>query len=183
MDFDDLPPDQAIHMEGASVHVVGEWLREVFDESNLAGAWPLTDGPFRLALAQSWFLLNEDLPEVACEDRDELAEALSKSDQPGHSLWSSFAGWRIIRWRKVLPEWVTDAEKRGFVSVPSLIGPDLEAVMVAPVSGGTHFEADTELCVQRFLVRYTPSGLLLAGIGGVLPVPGWPPTETDPLPT
>src|ERR1035437_9740696 len=67
MDLDDLPPDQAIHMEGAPVHVAGEWLREVFDESNLAGAWPLTDGPFRLALAQSWILLNEDLPEVACE--------------------------------------------------------------------------------------------------------------------
>ena len=52
MDFDDLPPDQAIHMEGAPVHVAGEWLREVFDESNLAGAWPLTDGPFRFEVPQ-----------------------------------------------------------------------------------------------------------------------------------
>jgi hypothetical protein len=183
MDFDDLPPDQAIHMTGEPMQVVFEWLRAVFDGSDLAAAWPLTDGPLRLALAQSWILMHEDLPEVGREEREGLAAALSAAGQPRHSMWPSFAGWRIVRWREVLPDWVTHADQRGFYSEPSLIGPDLEAIIVTPNARGYQYEPDTQIVVQRFLVRHTPEGVRLAGIGGVLPIPGWPPTETGRLPT
>lgn len=37
------------------------------------------------------------------------------------------------------------------------------------------------IVVQRFLVRQTGGAWRVAGIGGVLPVPGWPPTESPRL--
>lgn len=44
--------------------VVMQWLRAVFDDRDLAAAWPVTDEPFRLATAQSWIMLEADRPDI-----------------------------------------------------------------------------------------------------------------------
>lgn len=180
---DELEPEQHMHMTGAAVGTLFEWAKAVFDERDLGHAWPLTEEPLRLALVQSWIILEEDRGDVGGEQRDELAAALS-AEQPNHPLWLEFAGWRLERWQQVLPDFVVDARRRGFVSVPGLIGVDLEAVLIAETRGGEAraIEAGEPVVVQRFVIRHTTVGARVAGIGGVLPVPGWPPSETESLP-
>jgi hypothetical protein len=159
--------------------VVLHWLTAVFDHSDLAAAWPLTDEPFRLATAQSWIMLEADRADVSFFDRDQLAGRLALPEQPADSLWSEFAGWRLIRWREVLPDFVVDADLRGTVSGEYVTAPGIEQVWIThtdtKVVGGTPIEA------QRFLVRRVGNEWKVAGIGGVLPIPGWPPSETGRL--
>lgn len=170
-------------MTGAAVAVVAGWCEHTFDRQDLAGAWPLTDEPLRLALVQSWLVLEQDRADVAGKDLDALADVLA-SAEPDDPLWPEFAYWRLSRWRAVLPDYVTDAAVRGFVSLGAPLGVDLEAVMLSrsdDSSDGT-FDAGEPLPVYRVLVRHTEAGARVAGLGGVLPVPGWPPSETDRLP-
>jgi hypothetical protein len=180
---DDLPAEQHAHMTGAAMRLMVVWLEAVFDENDLTAVWELVDEPLRLALVQSWILLDQDRADLTMEDRDGLADALA-SPQPRHRDWHEFSSWRVMRWKSVLPPYVTDAERRGFVSVPGLVGVDLESVLVAATTTGDPRQLDAEepVEVQRFLVRHTPDGVRLAGIGGVLPIPGWPPSESDRLP-
>jgi len=170
-------------MTGAAMRLMFGWLEAVFDNGDLMAVWHLVDQPLRLALVQSWILLEQDRPDIVQEDRDELAYALA-SPRPSHLVWPEFAHWRTTRWKNVLPRFVIDADRRGFVSIPGLVGVDLEAVLVADTTTGEsrNIDADESVEVQRFLVRHTPDGPRLAGIGGVLPIPGWPPSETDRLP-
>ena len=181
-DDDELQPEQHAHMTGAAMRLMVSWLETVLDSGDLSGAWQLVDPPLRLALVQSWIMMEQDRSEFMLEDRDELAAALAAPDST-HRLWSEFAHWRVTRWRNVLPGFVTDASRRGFVSTPALVGVDLEAVLVSETSGGTRkIHAGGPVEVQRFLVRHAPDLARLAGIGGVLPIPGWPPSETDRMP-
>jgi hypothetical protein len=180
---DDLPAEQHAHMTGAAVRLMAGWLEAVFDKKDLTAVWELVEQPLRLALVQSWILLEQDRVDLAVEDRDALASALA-SPRPRHQVWQEFASWRVTRWRNVLPRFVTDAGRRGFISVPALVGVDLEAVLVAETTTGEprRFDGKEPVETQRFLVRHIPEGVRLAGIGGVLPIPGWPPSETDRLP-
>ena len=159
--------------------VVARWLAVVFDDADLTSARPLTDEPLRLALAQSWVMLEGDRVDVAACNRDVLAGALAEADHPASPFWPEFSGWRIIRWREVLPDFVTDAGIRGTVSGDHPEAPDVEAVWIAHVDTPV-FECEP-IVVQRFLVRRTVGAWRVAGIGGVLPVPGWPPTESPRL--
>ena len=182
-DDDDLPAEQQAHMTGAATLLMVGWLEAVFDENDLTAVWELVEEPLRLALVQSWILLEQGRADLAVEDKDALANALALP-LPRHPAWQEFASWRVMRWRKVFPPYVTDAGRRGFVSVPALVGIDLEAVLVAGTTTRIprRLDAEEPVEVQRFLVRHTPDGVRLAGIGGVLPIPGWPPSETDRLP-
>jgi len=181
---DDLPPEQNVHVGGDAMGLVFRWLVSVFDEGDLPAVWHLVDDPLRLALAQSWLILEQDRAELSGESLDNVAREFT-SEHPEHPLWPEFAHWRTVRWRSVLPRFVTDVSSRGFVSTPALIGVDLEAVLVAEAlhAGSLEFGAGEPLEVQRFLVRHTTNGTRLAGIGGVLPIPGWPPSETDRFPS
>lgn len=179
---DEAPgPEHEAHLSGAAVGLVLDWLTRAFDEDDLQAAWPLTDEPLRLALVQSWVMLESERTDIADEDRDELAAELA-AERPSHPLWPEFAEWRLARWHSVFPGWVRSSGRRGVVSSPSLLGVSLEAVMIAETDGTARpFDAGQPVVVQRFLVRHLSIGVRLAGIGGVLPIPGWPPSETDRL--
>lgn len=159
--------------------VVEQWLIRVFDEGDLAAAWPITDEPLRRSLVQSWIILEADRRDVGAVDRDKLAQVLSAVNQPAHPLWTEFAAWRVIRWRNVLPRYVTRGDLRGIVSGEYATAPDIEQVWIAHVDAevveGVAIEA------QRLLVRRLEDDWRVAGIGGVLPIPGWPPSETSRL--
>lgn len=170
-------------MTGAAMRLMVGWLGSVFDRSDLTAVWELVEEPLRLALVQSWILSQQGRADLAAENRDALANSLA-SPRPHHRVWQEFVSWRVTRWRKVLPLFVTDERRRGFLSLPALVGVDLEAVLVGetPSSKQRRIGAQESIETQRFLVRHTPDGVRLAGIGGVLPIPGWPPSETDRLP-
>ena len=163
-----------------AARLVGRWLTAVFDESDLAAAWPITTMQFRLSTAQSWILLEQDRPDVAAFDRDELAQGLADVEQPAHPLWLDFAGWRIIRWREVLPDYVIVRELRGTVNGQRVMAPNIEAILITAARPDPVLRTDETVEVERFLVQRSESGWLFAGVGGHLPVPGWPPTEIRP---
>lgn len=185
-DFGDFDPAQHLtfdsaqraHLLGEAVALARDWLAAVFDESDLGRAWRLTDEPLRLAMVQSWIVLEDE--RVTEGDRDEVAEALS-AERHDHPLWLEFAGWRLVRWRAVLPPYVVDSTTRGVVTLPMPVGVDLEAVGIASVpSSWPHLlPAAGPIEVFRILVRYTPAGARVAGLAGALPHPGWPPSETS----
>jgi hypothetical protein len=164
------------HSISDAATVVLRWLAAVFDDRDLAAAWPLTDRPFRLAIAQSWIMLEADRSDLSSIDRDELASRLAIAEQPSESLWAEFAGWRLVRWREVLPDYVTAAELRGAMSGEYLTAPEIEQVWIAHIE--TKVIEGSPIEAQRFLVRHIGNEWKVAGIGGVLPIPGWPPTET-----
>ena len=142
--------------------LVAAWLAAVLDESDLAAAWPLTDDAVRLATAQSWIMLESDRLDVGDTDRDLLATVLADPQQPAHPLWEEFSGWRIIRWRQVLPVFVTEREVHGTVSGDHPLAPDIEAVWITRSDGQVVDGA--EMVVQRFLVRQTDDGWRFAGV-------------------
>jgi hypothetical protein len=159
--------------------VVLHWLTAVFDSRDLATAWPHTDEPLRLATAQSWIMLEADRSDVSCIDRDQLATRLAMAEQPSDPLWTEFAGWRLVRWREVLPDYVTGAERRGVVSGEYVTAPEIEQVWITHTE--TQVVEGSPIEAQRFLVRRVGNDWKVAGIGGVLPIPGCPPSETSRL--
>lgn len=175
--MDDLDPVQAAHMaQGGPAQAAGAWFGAIVDRADLAEAWPLTDGPLRLALAQSWIL--SAAPEAAVQDRDGTARAIADGPPPG---WADFADWRVQRWRDhTFRDFVT--EGWGLVSVPEVAGPDVEFVRIAPGRDGRELPAGARVLVQTLTVRLVDNVWLVAGIGRTLAVPGWPPTE-ETLPT
>ena len=76
-------------------------------------------------------MLEADRSDVSSSNRDLLAARLSLPEQPADSLWSEFAGWRVIRWREILPDFVTDADQRGLVSGEHLTAPGIEQVWIS----------------------------------------------------
>jgi len=60
---------------------------------------------------------------------------------------------------------------------PKLVEPDLEVVMLTHGTEHHRIAVGKGIVVQRYLVRGTGGGYRLAGVGPVLPVPGWPPSE------
>lgn len=164
-------------MVSAATAFVQEWLALVFDRGDMSSAWPLVDPPFRLASTQGWIMLNHDLPEVAAADPDQLAAALAEA-YPTHPLWLDFAGWRVIRWRAVLPDLLQpEARAAVILDEPERVEPDIEVVMLTRATTPRHVEPGGRLMVQRFLVRATGAGFRIAGVGDALPRPGWPPSE------
>lgn len=172
--------DDAYAQVTASPHacVLG-WLQMVFDEDDLYAAWSVTDEPFRVAHVQAW--LYNTSPGMPSDARERLTDALS-TPRATDPQFAQFADYQTRYWRAVMSSFVTDRRHRAVVGQPFLVGVDLEAVYIADVARAGTFEADAELPVHRFLVRHTDHGCRLAGTGGVLPVPGWPPSHTDRFP-
>ena len=168
------PPEQATFLGPGGPAVAAErWAHLVLDDGDLAAAWPLTDRPLRLALAQAWILNGYTGP--LRDGKDALAEALA--DGTSHPLWWQLAGWRIHQWRtttlaSLLP---------GFclVTVPEMPAPDVALVRLAPAAGIDAMESGRPFEVQTLTMRLVDQAWLVAGVGRSLPVPGWPPSEQD----
>ena len=172
--MDDIDPVQSAHLApGGPALAAGAWFSAIVDHSDLSAAWRLTDRPLRVALVQSWMIATglDDTPA-----RQSVADAIA--DNVGHARWSAFAEWRLRRWREnTFKSFVADGW--GLVSVPELVGPDLEFVRVAPGREGRELSADDPIFVQTLTVRFVEGVWLVAGIGRSLPNPGWPPYETS----
>ena len=165
---------QSAHLApGGPALAAAAWFSAVVDRSDLAAAWRLTDRPLRLALVQSWMTTSglDDDP-----NRQSVADAIA--DDVEDARWSTFADWRLRRWREItFKSFVADGW--GLVSLPELVGPDLEFVRVAPGKEGRQLLAGEPIVVQTLTVRLVEGKWLVAGVGRSLPNPGWPPYETS----
>lgn len=168
----DLPPEQAYHVSPGGPGLAGaRWFSAIVDEGDLVEAWTLTAAELRLALVQTWLIATD---RADTDDRDTVAAALA--DGPPHPDWDSFAAWQLQKWREgrfrrfVQEGW-------GLLTLPELVGPDLELVRIAPGREGAELKPGDAIVVQTLTVQLVGDSWLVAGVGRSLPRPGWPPAE------
>jgi hypothetical protein len=178
-----ISPEEQQILGGAAIRFVNDWLEGVLGAGDFDAAWRSMDDRLRLATAQSWILLEDDRPEVDAADRDLLAAVLAAGDTT-HPLWDEFAGWRIVRWRNILGEVVEwYSEGMGVLSRVQAVPPDLLVVSVTGSGGAPRWVPPGEAVhAWRIVVRMVHGEFRIASLGGRLPVPGWPPGETDAVP-
>jgi hypothetical protein len=168
----DLPPEQANHVAPGGPGLAGaRWFSAIVDDSDLDEAWELTAEPLRLALVQAWLIATG---QADTDDRDARAAALA--DGPPHPDWQAFSAWRLSRWRQGRFRRFVE-EGWGLLTLPELVGPDLEFVRVAPGSEGGELKPGDAVVVQTLTLGFVEDEWLVAGIGRTLPSPGWPPVE------
>ncbi len=171
----DLDPVQAAFLTpDGPAQAAGAWFAAVVDSADLEAAWAIMDWPLRLSLVQSWMIDSE----IVGPNRDRLAQDLAQG--PGARNWSAFAQWRLHRWRDGTFE-LFPRGSWGIVTVPEVVGPDLEFVRISSLDQRT-VAAGEAIVAQTLLVRLVDGAWLVAGIGRYQPVPGWPPSEQE-LPT
>jgi hypothetical protein len=159
------------------------WL-QTLEKDRFDLSWATLTGDFRLYLIQDWIVNNPALdhdPSRAGMDRDELAATLA-TPEPTHVLWIRGAARVAERGLRGATidflagrEWGAGARQRP-------LGPDLELVRIFPndqlerdEDGHLVFPAGAAAEVLSLLMTHVPGGWLVAGIGGWLPRPGWPP--------
>jgi hypothetical protein len=168
----DLPPEQAYHVSPGGPGLAGaRWFSAIVDDTDLEEAWDLTAAALRLALVQSWLIA---MDRADADDRDELAAAMAEG--PPHPDWEDFSTWQLDKWRNgrfrrfVREGW-------GLLTLPELVGPDLELVRIAPGRDGAELKPGDAIVVQTLTVQLVGESWVVAGIGRSLPRPGWPPVE------
>ena len=162
------------------------WVNAVMEKGRLDLAWPLTDPTLRLALVQQW-ILEKGRRFPAQQSRDRLAEALA-AEQPTDPLWGGFARWRVRRWRT---SWGDLGSFRwGVWTRPEPVGVDLEVVTLVryeegePLGETIEVEGGSPRVGLRFIMRSVDRETWrVAGFGGRLAQPGWPPMAKEIAPT
>ncbi len=159
---------------GASGPVMAarQWLTLILAEDDYEGAWKLTDPVLRLARAQAWIYNNQDFPDVASEDRDELAAALAQRPS-AHPLWADFAHTESQQMNEAWAAYSLD--RLGAASRPRLLDVDYEIVIFTPADEPVLITEPTLVEGLVFVMHFTEDGWLVAAPGDRLPVPGWPP--------
>jgi len=159
------------------------WL-QTLEKDRFDVTWRALTGDFRLYLIQDWIMNNPGLdhdPSRAGMDRDELAAALAMPE-PTHVLWVRGAA-RVAE-RGLRGATVDHLAGRPWGAGSNLrpLGPDLELVRIFPndqlvpgEDGELVFPPGGVAEVLSVLMELVPGGWLVAGIGGWLPRPGWPP--------
>jgi hypothetical protein len=139
-------------------------------------AWCLCDGNLRLAFAQAWVLHYYGLPD------ERMAAALAQPIDDGWPEWRGCMDLNTSRWIRAYGSWTQDGwglwTEDDSYSDP--VSPDLERVTLVHGTTPGHIEANTPLLAQHFIFRRRQDWRL-AGIGSVIAVPGWPPTQ-NPIP-
>ncbi len=157
------------------------WLAMI-RQARFDAVWEAMTDEFRLVCVQDGVVNNPTVmsdPSVTAT-RDELAAALS-APAPTHPLWVHTRRVSERAVRSVTVDLVGDREL-GVASRPRPIGPGLELIRLIPLDqldvdeSGMHVwppgQAVQDLSI---LLRHSSDGWLIAGAGGWLPRPGWPP--------
>lgn len=149
------------------------WLRAVVDNADLRGAWTITDYPLRLARVQTWILAED----VEGGTGGQVALARLVADGPGHPAWIEFEEWCLGRWRRgtfsdLLDGW-------GVVDIVEPAAPNIEIVRVVAGAEARQIAAGDTVLAHSFLTRFSEGSWAVAGIGRMLPRPGWPPSEVE----
>ncbi|MEO3936846.1 hypothetical protein V3N99_08820 [Dermatophilaceae bacterium Soc4.6] len=112
--------------------------------------------------------------------RDDLAAELA-APSPTHPLWVHVARVSERAVRSVTTE-VVGGEKLGAATQPRPMGLDLELILLIPQDQldldehGVHvWQPGQSVSGLSLLLQHGPDGWRVAGAGGWLPRPGWPP--------
>lgn len=153
-------------------------------------AWAAMTDDFRLLCVQDWIVHNSGVmsDSAVTGTRDQLAAALA-TPAPTHPLWVH-AGRVAERAVRSVTLDVVGARELGVASRPRPVGPDLELVRLIPLDqldvdkDGFHvWRSGQEVECLSLLLQHGQAGWRVAGAGGWLPRPGWPPrmeTIVDP---
>ena len=161
-----------------ALQVVLTWCAAV-DRSDFEAMWQAMDANLRLTDAQLWVGANLEHPYLRGIDKDELAADLAQLDCD-HELRPAFEEGRVdVNRAGHLPPWPLDST--AWASHRRIVGEDLDIVILLDRRQFPEVIEDMTLLSpdvgRTFLVRFSPSGWLVAGFDYQPPMPGWPPTS------
>lgn len=173
-DEDDAQPSSALVVAALT------WLGSL-RQQGLPAVWTGLSPDYRLALAQAWLVSNPavlDNP-LAFGGREKLAADLA-TDPPVHPLWSGLAGFahqqlmRLTAWTFSL-ELAPDTHSR-------LVAPGLESLRLCVADDLAMDKVDRGAAASRqaaraltMILEHDGGAWRIAGIGGGVLNPGWPP--------
>jgi len=159
---------------GGGTAIVFQWLTRIAGADPPAELiWGSLDDPLRLAMAQSWLLLGD---EVSADSpyRQALAEQLSARSST-HPRFEQFYSWLVAHYQHV---YRAIGGKPCLVGATEIVGVDLELVAFASEEHAKAYKAGQPLLAHTFITRYVGGNKwVIAANARRLPVPGWPPIE------
>ncbi|WP_318218482.1 toll/interleukin-1 receptor domain-containing protein [Streptomyces sp. SCL15-6] len=172
---------QAHFGEGGPVTAATNWLTSL-KRGKKREVWKALTRELRLTLAQDWILANEDHPNLALYDRDELAKGLAAKN-PTHPLGKHCLRGKLEVLQDHYRRW--DVRSWGAAGNPRRIGLDYELIVMAPADEGILITGPGELLpIYPILMRKVGPDWMVANFTAAYPIPGWPPqSEQIPAPT
>lgn len=163
----------------AEAHVQGPgwvalaWFHAVRRDGDWEVAWVLSDPELRLARAQAWLWNNRNVPEIAAEGIERLAEWYAGPDYRDAPYWPQFAEIELGSYLEAWGHW--DPDTMGLASRPRLVDIDYEVCLLAKADGKV-YDKPTQIVALPFLMHFTDGEWRVANPGGDRRiVPGWPP--------
>jgi hypothetical protein len=153
--------------------LVIDWVHELAKPEAGALLWRALADDLRLALVQGW-MMNRGYEAVA--DRDAITERLAAGDS-SPEFRDMFQG-AVAHWLDVYDDL---AGAPALVDITDLVDIDMELVIVTGNEYAGDYEAETQIPVHAFITQLVENRWRIAALGRRLAVPGWPPTETDPV--
>jgi hypothetical protein len=164
--------------EGSAVEAVQQWLALV-QKGKAKKAWAGLERTLRLALAQDWILANSRHPNLADQDWEKLANALS-ARSPRHRLARPFLASQLAKFQAGYN--VYNASTWGAAEKPRRFRLDLELVIFMEAGEEPlKWEPGMRLPAFSFLLKRELAEWKILNFSADIPVPGWPPTA-EPLP-
>jgi hypothetical protein len=146
-----------------------DWAAELHGDTPGWHLWAALDEPLRLALAQAWIL------NTSGHRDDRRATALTEP-HPSSPDAQDMLDWHIAHWRQVYD---LLAGEFGIWGAPTLVGVDMELVVLVEPQHTGYVEAGTPMAAHSFIVRLRDREWVIAALARRLPVPGWPPTSQE----
>jgi hypothetical protein len=156
------------------VGVVIAWLDEVNNRNPNPWVWSALDDNHRLCVAQAWLYGDGNGQEP---DRDEIAASLAQPDSK-NELFPALFREITTDYRDIYKD--IDGSP-ALLEHTDLVGVDLELVVVTSNEYAGEYPAGARIPVNSFITRLVGGSWRIAARGRRLPIPGWPPTETDPV--
>lgn len=160
------------HIQGPG-WVAMAWFNAVRRDGEWDLAWVLTDPELRLARAQAWLWNNRNVPQIAAEGIEHLAERYVGPDFQAAPYWSDFARMELQAYTQAWDHWKPD--EVGLASRPRLVDIDYEVCLLAKADGKVYAEP-TLISALPFLMHLDEGEWKVANAGGDYRItPGWPP--------
>lgn len=165
--------DEAAAAQLPVVEAAWRFLRPLYGQADLRGAWPYVHPTLRLCWAQWWLVANRAAIERDGFELGQVAQALTEP-APQHQLWTHFD--RVLT--RELTTWLpVDLAVAGIGTGARPVGLDLEVLYVhAEAPEGGVWEEGVEADALPLVMQLDDGEWQVLNLGyEAVPMPGWPP--------
>lgn len=153
-------------------HTIGLSFIYAIAADDFSPAWHLMDDNLKLVYAQTWA--------YNCDQPDDVQVIVQGPDDS--ALWQSFGSEVLggLQEQFQVSIGLHSIGHLGVMTAPRPVGVELEEVLLVDdreAGPNSRLVRDGPMFADRLTVRCDGNGCSVAGIKGVVPQPGWPPTQ------